>query len=254
MVIYFLNVLRVRQPKIVICSAINCMEGNGMGQKKFTAFYGIEMLITTFKKHSHCSICWARWIYSKTSDPFFSGSILVSSYSLLVLFTTDYLASYFAAEHCTCFSPLQCLLRVLSANHCAILPVSLLRQMCRVHVWAFLHVKFLVSSRFCGFHECWLVFKCPGNITVVSCVTLLCVWEKKLLTEVLCWYHRSDVYAVPNRAASRRLSQYHTVYCHDSHSMNSVIPHLRQVSTPICYGTEAPSSGRRYNKCRPIWG
>jgi hypothetical protein len=46
MVIYLLNVCRVRQQWIVFCSAIICMELNGTGQKKFTAFCGIEMLIS----------------------------------------------------------------------------------------------------------------------------------------------------------------------------------------------------------------
>jgi len=141
----------------------------------------------------------------QTLQSFYSGSILILSLRLLILFTTVFFASYFPAEHCTCFSPLQCLLRVLSANQFAMLPVPLLRQMCRFQVYCctlpswFPH-GFVVFTMLAS-------FKRLGNINAVSCVTLLFVWEKKLLAEVLCWYHRSDVYAVANRADSRRRSQ-----------------------------------------------
>jgi hypothetical protein len=57
MAIYLLNVLRVRQPKIVICKASNCMQRNGVCQKTFTAFYGVEILVTYLYKHSHSSVC-----------------------------------------------------------------------------------------------------------------------------------------------------------------------------------------------------
>ena len=130
------------------------------------------------------------------------------------------------------------------------LPVPLLPQMCRVHAY-----YCMLPSLFPrGFAVSTMLAccKCLGNITVISCLTLLGVWEKKLLTEVLCWYHRSDVHLVSNRATSRRHPQYHAVYCHVIHNITSVMSHLRHISSPTCYGTEAPSSGRHYNKDRPI--
>jgi len=57
MATYLLNVLCVRQPKIVMCSVINYIERNVTDQKKFNTFYGVEILIIYLYKHSHFSVC-----------------------------------------------------------------------------------------------------------------------------------------------------------------------------------------------------
>jgi len=56
MATYLLNVLCVRQPKIVMCSVINYIERNVTDQKKFNTFYGVEILIIYLYKHSHFSV------------------------------------------------------------------------------------------------------------------------------------------------------------------------------------------------------
>ena len=96
----------------------------------------------------------------QTLPSFSSGSILILSCRLLMLFTTNFFASYFVTEHCTCYSPLQCRLRVLSAGYCAMLPVpSYARCVGSRYISACYLPSFLAVLRF---PRCWLVLSLWG--------------------------------------------------------------------------------------------